>query len=68
MQDLNKIETCIISLQEAINHWLLLQPNVFKRIQLAQLKIYPKKTNTLLFDEYPRTVAKCINFVFLSTF
>lgn len=49
MQDLNKIETCIISLQEAINHWLLLQPNVFKRIQLAQLKIYPKKNKHTAF-------------------
>lgn len=48
MQDLSKIETCIISLQEANSHWLLLQPNVFNRIQLTQLKSYPK-TNTLLF-------------------
>lgn len=42
MQDLSKIETCIISLQEATNHWLLLQLNIFKRIQSTQVKSYPK--------------------------
>lgn len=46
MQDLSKIETCMISLQEATNHRLLLQLNIFKRIQSTQvsLEVTPKKT------------------------
>lgn len=46
MQDLSKIQTCIISLHEATNHWLLLQLSIFKRIQSTQvnLKLTPKKT------------------------
>lgn len=49
MQDWSKIETCIISLQEATNYWLLLQLNIFKRIQLTQVSLnVTQKPNTLL--------------------
>lgn len=65
MQDLSKIETCIISLQEATNHWSLLQLNIFKRIQSTQVRLkVTQKPNTLLLDKYLRTVSKCINFFF----
>lgn len=66
MQDWSKIETCIISLQEATNHWLLLQLNIFKRIQSTQvsLKVTQKTRNTLLRDKYLRIASKCINSFF----
>lgn len=65
MQDWSKIETCIISLQEATNHWLLLQLNIFKRIQSTQVSLkVTQKPNTLLLDKYLRTASKCINSFF----
>lgn len=71
MQDLSKIRTCIISLQEATNHWLLLQLSIFKRIQSTQvnLKLTPKnKKNTSLLDKNLRTASICINFLFVCFF
>lgn len=63
MQDLSKIETCIISWQEATNHWFTFTTEYFQEDTVDQVSL-KVKPNTLLFDKYQRTVLKCINSFF----